>query len=177
MANNLTTSADADINFTVTLLKEGAFEQVISSGEDIVPGCRFHFDPNGAQDAHLVSPADAGLTIRVDVQHPGDWAALHFRAGGGDLSDKHVFGFACKSQAPLATTISPCLRSYTEDGFRDTFFAKTIVAYDSPSTHIDILDFSLLPDLPMMASQREFILFFQLKSFELTLHDLRFFVV
>jgi len=177
MAHNLSTSADAEFNFMVSQLRDGSFDQPIASGDALIPGCFFQVDPAGQQEMHLTSGAGEGLKIRTRVQHPGDWMALHLRLEGLDLSDKQVLGFLCKSQSPQAMTYRACLRSGTETGFHDCFFTKTLVAYDQPSSHLDVLDLSTRPDVPLPATWREFIFFFKPSSFDLELQDLRFFIV
>jgi len=148
----------------------------ITSAQEIMPGAVFHFDPDGAQKAHLTCSKDRGAQISVDVETPGKWLGLHFSLGDLDLSEQRVIGVYLESDAPSATTYRACIRSGRATGFSDCFFKQEVVTYSVSSAHGDLLVVENQPKLPAKATWRELVLFFRCESFHIGLQDVRVFV-
>jgi len=178
MTNNIQLGPDAEANQLIRILKSQNPTGEIPCEAPIAPGIRFSFDPNAAFQGHLRDDPDAVLSFKIDRIEGSGWLALHIALGSVDLSGHSVIGFVCKSDAASAVAIKTCLRSGGEAGFTDCFFDKHIVAYGETSTHLDVIDISQNPDLPLQAPWRDFVMFFPHdKPIDLTLRDLRFFIV
>ena len=178
MTNNIQLGPDAEANQLIRILKAQNPGGDIPCETPIAPGVRLSFDPAARFRGHLRPEVEGVLSFRVEQIEGSGWFALHVMLGGVDLSDFSVIGFVCKSDAPSALALKTCIRSGNEAGFIDCFFDKHVVAYGETSTHLDVIDLSRNPDLPRQAPWRDFVMFFPNdKPIDLTLRDLRFFIV
>lgn len=149
-----------------------------ASGQEIAPKIRIWYDDEeGEQNVTCQKAEETALVITAQVHRPGRWLGLHFALGRWDFSGSNVFGVYAQSQAARALSWRTCLRSGRPDGdgFVDHFGPKYGVSYAAPSAHMDLLDLDGLADFPVQAPWREFIIFFNVESFEVTLKDLRLF--
>ncbi len=178
MPHSLDLGPEAGVNATLAMLRllERSADP-IAAGEDLVPGIFLDFDPQGGIEAEVQSAPDTLLSARFTVQKDAGWLALHIALGDIDLSQQMMFGFVCKSQAPQSTTLRPCLRNGTAEGFSDIFFRKTLISYGEPSLHLDALMIDEHADLKMAAPWRELVLFFRPETGAFDLQDLRVFMI
>lgn len=176
MTDNLDFGPDAQVNHAIAMLRGGAQTARIVDGLRLSPDVFLAVDPQGRIEGTSVTGGGSVLRLSYRVAERPRWLALHLGLGGLDLADHAVLGLVCKSCAPLATTIHPCLRSGGEGGFVDAPLPKHVVAHSDISTHVDLLR---LDDarVPGQAPWRELILFFQTSSAEIDIRDLRVFIV
>ena len=142
-------------------------------------------------DAFLSLDPEAGITGRF-ASRPGQiieiqmqpafgvqprWQGLHLPLGAVDLTDAAAFGLIARSVAPLSMTTRICLRSGVKANIVDVFLPRLMVSYDQPSLHHDLIEPTAMPDLPQQADWRDLILFFRPGPVNLTLLDLRLFLV
>lgn len=180
MANNILLGPDAQVRFSLQMLRAHEGQGPIQGGTtSIRDGIFVSCDP----EAGIKGGFEATKTnmVSIDIQ-PSEqslprWLALHVAMGQVDLSNAAVIGVVARSKAPSSITTRVCLRSGRSGQFVDTFFPKTMVSFAAPSTHLDLLDISALPDLPRQAAWRDLILFFRPGEVDLDLLDLRLFVV
>jgi len=177
MEHNLDLGPDAQANHALALLRGLSFAGPIEPDGMLVPGIWFAFDPEAEMGGEVESTPGMLLRARFRVVVPGRWMALHVALGDIDLTNLHVLGFVCKSDAPEPVTFRASLRSATDSGFVDCFFPKRVVAFGETSTHVDLLQIGRSEPLPIRAPWREMILFFDRKDFEITFRDLRLFIV
>lgn len=176
--HNLDLSPDAGANHLLALMRQMDMQGDLTSGLPILQGLFFSLDPDSATTGTYTSAPGLLLDMDFIVEHPGRWMALHVALGAADLTGRQVLGVVCKSTSPQATTFRVCLRSGQEaGGFVDHFLRKTVVAYASPSLHLDALQPEADPTLPLTAPWRELVLFFRPETSRITLHDLRIFIV
>ena len=117
------------------------------------------------------------LSFRLGVDTPGRWLSLNMSAGSADFSGCKILGFACKLDAPATTTFRVCLRSGGEEGHRDAFFPKTVVAYPKTALHLDVIEIEENPDIRTKAPWRELVMFFPRETAEIHLRDFRLIVI
>lgn len=185
MEHNLDFGPEAQANHALAALRGLSGGGPIEADRMPVPGVWFALDPESEMGGSYETQPGMLLTARVRVVVPGRWLALHVALGAVDLAGRHVVGFVCRSEAPEPVTWRASLRSGTDadpeasagGGFVDCFFPKRLVAFGEPSTHIDLLQVGRSEPLPLQAAWRELILFFERKDFEITLRDLRLFIV
>lgn len=147
----------------------------LASGVEFAPGIAFHADPGLGLSGRYTSPAGRLLELSARMSGPGDWAALHIALDLPDLTGRGWIGFACRTAAPRAVMLRPCLRSGRETGFADRFFPKHILSGPEARGHLDAFDLAETPDLPRAAPWRELVLFCPRADFDWHLHDLRVF--
>ncbi len=148
----------------------------VTSGQEIAPNVRIWFDTElGEQSVVCQAERGGGLVIKTHVERPGRWLGLHVSLGECDLSNVGILGYFARSHSVRALSWRACLRSHGPDGFSDHFFSKHGVSYAAPDAFNDVMEIERQSRLPLRTSYREFILFFHVESFELTLRDLRLF--
>lgn len=176
MADNLLLGPEAQVNHLTSLLRVTPGTGVLAEGARLAPGAFLSVDPEGQLTGQFKTGAGTVLDLSYEVQKPPRWLALHLELGALPLLDKAVFGIVCKSRAPQAATFRLCLRSAVQGGFVDAFFDKHVVAYADQSTHVDLLRLGARNDVPAEAPWRDLILFFQTRSAQIHLNDLRVFI-
>ena len=150
----------------------------LSSDLRFARGFKLHADPALELAGDYRSPR--GRLLDFDARtgpNPGGWVGLHLALRVDDLSGMGVVGFAARMAAPEALVVRACLRSGTDAGFTDCFFDKHMLFRAEEAGHVDALQISERPDLPMRAPWREVILFLPTRAFKLSLIDMRVFVV
>lgn len=179
MTDNLEISADAAANHTLHALRQGGAEGKIDFRTEIRPGLLLVADPAFSQvTGKYRSPKGRILELDVKTEGAGAWIGLHLALPVSNLADKGVVGFASRIAAPELMIMRACLRSGTGTGFSDAFFDKHILAQPNEATHLDALPIHRQTGLlPMFAPWRELIFFLPTHSFQLSLIDLRVFVV
>lgn len=177
MTHNLLLGPDAQINHTIGLLRSAPADGRLADGLRLAPGAFMGIDPEGEVNGRCTTGGESLLQLNYTTGKAPHWLALHLAVGGVDLGRAAVFGVACKSRAPEATTFRLCLRSATANGFVDAFLPKHVVAFAQPSTHVDLLKLEGHENVPAQADWRELILFFQPHSAVYELLDLRVFIV
>ena len=136
-----------------------------------------HADPALGVSGRWRSPPGRLLELDVRTRAPGRWLALHMKLDADDLSQARWLGFACRHAGEGELMIRPCLRSGTEKGFVDSFFAKHILATPEPFNHVDALFLPATRSIPTFAPWRELVLFLPRESLRWHVHDLRPFLV
>ena len=175
--DNLMLGPDAQVNHALALLRGLTAEGAVVSGTPLVPGIWFDLDPEGRAEGRYRSRPGELISARLDVGVPGRWLALHLDLGTTRLDTEAVLGFVCRSSASQTITARACLRTGSADGFTDRFFGKRIVSFDRPSTHLDALPLGGDEGSAKDETWRQLVLFFEVRSFDLTLQDLRVFLV
>lgn len=137
----------------------------------------FVIDPEGQIKGNFETGNGNVLKLSYRIIRPVRWVGLHIAAGNFDLQGRSIAGLICKSHADHAVTSRACIRSGYEGGFTDIFLPKHIVSYAEPSTHIDLLQVEKETDLPKKADWRELVIFLPVADTNITISELKFFVV
>lgn len=178
MVNSITLGADGQANHTLSVMRSKTTKGALHSNVEFLPGFKLNADPALELTGEYRSPA--GRLLEFDAQtgpNPGGWVGLHLEVPVDDLSHLGVIGFAARIAAPEILVVRACLRSGTEDGFQDCFFDKHLLFRPEEASHVDAIPTGQRMDLPQRAGWRELILFLPTRSFQLSLIDLRVFVV
>lgn len=141
-----------------------------------VPGLRLRPDPEAGFTATWESPRGRILSLQGAPARPGRWLGLHLEMPAAtDLTGIAWFGFALRAAAGRPMALRACLRSGREGGgFTDIFLARHALVLPAAGDHHDMLAPDRVPDLPLRAPWREFILFLPpAEPVDLGLHDLR----
>lgn len=175
--DNLMLGPDAQANHTLALLRGMALEGDMVSGEELVPGLWFDIDPAAEAEGQYSSREGELISARFNVPKPGQWLGLHVNLGTARLSSRSLVGLVCRSTAPEPVTARICLRTGVGDGFTDRFFTKRMISFDKPSMHLDALQLTGAEGGALEETWRQIIIFFDVRSFEMTIEDLRLFLV
>jgi hypothetical protein len=177
MAHNIQLGPDAEVNHAVAVLRAAQATGEVTSEAHLVPGVYFALDPERPTAGTMATEEGDALSVRFEIEGKARWLGLHLPLGPIDLSEHHVLGVVCRSQAPQAITTRIAIRSGDGAGFSDCFLPKRMVSFGEDSTHLDVLLLEKAANLPAVAPWRELILFLPTASFEITVRDLRVFVV
>lgn len=177
MQHNLDLGPDAPANTNLAILRGLTLSGQIGVDAIDAPGLSFAIDPESITGGSFSSEPGMLLQAKFEVEKPGRWMALHLQLGPAALTDAQIAGFVLKSDAPETITFRACLRSGIEGGFVDCFFPKRVISFADTSVHVDVLKLGENEPLPATAPWRELILFFERKSQEVVLRDLRVFIV
>lgn len=177
MADNLLLGPDAQVNHTIDLLRTIEKTETLGDGVRLAPHAFVALDGQGQVEGSVSTAAGNVLRLQYQVRQKPRWLALHLGLGGIDLTGRTVLGLVCKTQAPVAATFQPCLRSGRPEGFVDAHLPKHVVAYAEASTHVDLLRLEGSPQVPLQAPWRDLVLFFQTTSARIDIQDLRVFIV
>ncbi|MFN3526082.1 MAG: hypothetical protein ACK4YU_08315 [Paracoccus sp. (in: a-proteobacteria)] len=180
MTNNILTGPDAQARFVLQMLRTQDSKGTIGPGDNpLSEGSFLSIDPEaGVTGRYQSTPGEVvSLTMQPATGKKPRWQGYHIPLGPFDMSEAGVFGVVARSIAPASVTTRICLRSGRDGQFTDSFLPKTMVSFSQASTHLDVLDLSNAPDVPRRAQWRELILFFRPGPVELTLQDLRLFLV
>ncbi|MFN3276363.1 MAG: hypothetical protein ACK41U_17030 [Paracoccus sp. (in: a-proteobacteria)] len=180
MTNNILTGPDAQARFVLQTLRAQDNSGTIGPGDNPLGESAFlSLDPEAAVKGQFQSvPGEIiSLSMRPATGQTPRWQGYHIPLGPFDMSDAGVFGVVARSTAPASITTRICLRSGRDGQFTDKFLPKTMVSFSQSSTHLDLLDLSTVPDVPRQADWRDLILFFRPGPVEITLQDLRLFLV
>lgn len=178
MSHSLDLSPEAEVNSRLAQLRGLVRAKAPQANDEpLVPGIYFNADPESRLKIETELSAGQLLQAEFTAQTPARWLGLHIQLGDLALNDKLIFGVALRSQAPKSHPFTLCLRSAQPEGFRDTFFRKTAIAYGESSLHLDALMLAEHPYLSEPSAWRELILFFQPESGQIDLQDLRVFTL
>ena len=177
MANNLEISPDGQMAFSLASLRGLEYSGPAQNGQHLVPGVFFSIDPESSNTVAVESHPGELMKFRLQVDQPGRWLSLNMGVGSADFSDCKIVGFACKMDAPVTTAFRVCLRSGGEDGHRDAFFPKTVVAYPKTALHLDVMEIEANPDIRVKAPWRELVIFFPRENCEINMRDFRLIVI
>lgn len=177
MVDSIALGADGQANHTLSLLRASDAQGPLSADTKLVPGLWLNADPALGLGGSFSSPAGRLLEISATTANPGNWIGLHATLPVDDLSGVGVIGFAARIAAPDTHIVRACIRSGTENGFEDCFFDKHLLFRPEEASHLDAIAVGRRLDLPDRAPWRELILFLPTQSFDLSLIDLRVFVV
>ena len=170
--------ADGPANRTLAAMRAKTSEGALASGVTFSRGLRLHADPALELTGQYRSPPGQLLDLEARTgPDPGDWLALHLALRLDDLSAMGVVGFATRMAAPETLVVRACVRSGTDTGFTDCFFDKHLLVHAHETSHVDALHVGKRADLPLRAPWRDVILFLPTRAFQLSLIDMRVFVV
>lgn len=178
MVDNIAPGADGQANHTLSVLRGGTFEGPLASDVSFLPGLKLNADPALELSGTYHSPA--GRLLEFDAKtgpNPGGWVGLHLDVPAEDLRNAGVIGFAARFAAPEIMVARVCLRSGIENGFEDCFFDKHLLLRSEEASHVDALPVHHREALPERAPWRELVIFLPNRAFQLSLIDLRVFIV
>jgi len=179
MADSLRIGPDAQINEKRSSLRNSV-EQSGDIGDDatqIAAGIKVLADPALKMGGSWSSPEGRLVELSLRPEAEGEWLALHIDLPTRDLAPFGMLGIAARVAAKEMRLMRACLRSGTESGFVDCFFDKHLMAQVSPRLHLDVIAFSPRDDLPLWAPWREVVLFLPTEASDLSLIDLRVFIL
>lgn len=178
MTDNIALGGDGHANHALAVLRSETREGELGHHVSLVPGVDFNADPALEPSGRFTSPA--GRVVELDFKagpNPGGWVGLHVKVPAEDLRNAGAFGFAARLSAPDVQVARACLRSGTPDGFQDCFFDKHLLFRPDEASHVDALPIHHRDLLPIQAPWRELVFFLPTRSFQLSVIDLRLFVV
>lgn len=166
----------AGANDNIKRLQEKSVNDRCNTPQLLSRGIRLDLDMENRRELEVSSPQGTLLRLKAAAQPTCRWTALHIVLGQLNLTDADYVGVVVKSQSHSGSTISRiCLRSGTENKFRDCFFSKHLVSTAAPGTHVDILDLRGAKNLPLTSEWRDLVVFFSERDIDLTLTKIRFF--
>ena len=177
MTDSIALGPDGQVNHALAILRQETREGNLEQDMMFLPGIEWHVDPALELRGHYASLEGRILEIDSQPQAQGGWNALHLSLPAGDLRPYGVCGFALRGSSPEFQVVRACLRSGVESGFEDCFFDKHILVRPEESSHVDALPALSQSRLPLEAPWRELILFFPVVPFQMSLIDLRVFLV
>lgn len=177
MMDNIALGGDAQANHALALLREEERDGALAEHVHFLPGVELRADPALGLQGEYRAPRGVVLDLKLRPTGQGDWCALHLALPAQDLRGKGVIGFALRGAAPEMRVLRACIRSGTKKGFVDCFFDKHILLRPEDSSHVDAFGVGQRADLPMQAPWRELILFLPPLACDLSLTDLRLFLV
>lgn len=167
-----------DVNKRIAALREKEITQSVKPDEALHKGIVFHQDGEHPRNTEVTSPKGDLLRLKASENLKSRWTVMHFHLGKLDLSKMDVAGVVIRSRSHgLATVSKICLRSGNGDTFSDYYFPKHLVSSAAEGSHLDALDLSKIDDIPRTAQWRDLVIFFSDRDVDVTLHNLRFFVV
>jgi len=177
MADSIALGPDGQINHALAVLRGEIREGELADHVHFLPGIDLHADPEMriAGRYNLTEGRLFDLEVRPGGQ--GSWCALHLSFPAPDMNGFGALGFALRGAAPEMQILRACIRSGVKRGFVDCFFDKHILMCPEESSHVDALPVQHRHNLPLQAPWREMILFLPAKAFDLSLIDLRVFLV
>ena len=170
-------SPDTELAASIAALRDLDYAGPALNGQHLVPGLFFSLDPAVANTVDVQSRPGELMDFRLKVDRPGAWLTLNMGVGSASFAACKIVGFACRLEAAAPATFRVCLRSGEAAGFRDVFFAKTVVAGPQTAVHLDVLEIATNPDILPDAVWRELVLFFPPHSCEINLRDFRLIVI
>jgi len=177
MTDSIALGVDGQVNHTLAVLRQQTREGALEEQVEFLPGVALLADPALQLGGQYRSLEGRLLELEARPGGEGAWCALHIQMPVHDLRPFGALGFALRSSAPEMQVLRVCLRSGTDDGFVDCLMPKHILVRPEESSHVDALAVTGYPNLPADAPWRELILFLPPKRFDLSLIDLRVFLV
>lgn len=177
MTDNIALGADGQLNHALAVLRSSTREGELADHVHFLPGLDLRADAALGLAGQYRSTEGRCLDLEARPTGQGSWCALHLGLPARDLQGFGVLGFALRGAAPQMQLIRACLRSGTKAGFTDCFFDKHVLLHPEESSHVDALAIRHHKRLPQEAPWRELILFLPTRAFDLSLIDLRVFLV
>lgn len=177
MTDSIALGPDGQLNHALAVLRQETREGELGSDVEFLPGIKWHADSALELKGRYSSPEGRLLDLDSRPTAHGAWNALHLSLPARDLRPYGALGFALRSASPEIQVVRACIRSGIEGGFEDCFFDKHILVRAEESSHVDVLPTHQQPRLPLEAPWRELILFFPKEPFQMSLIDLRVFLV
>ena len=177
MTDSIALGPDGHTNHVLSLMRNAKSEGELKADMAIIPGFELHVDPALQMQGVYRSPEGRILELDATMAEPGGWTGLHLLLPASSLQRFGVLGFACRTSAPELLMLRACIRSGHAEGFTDCFFDKHILVRPEAATHVDALSVHHQESLPAEAPWREIVFFLPTESFQLSLIDLRVFLV
>ena len=176
-SEDLAIGSSGQVNRTLNILRTDTQSGALGDVLEFLPGLALHTDPQMNIHGSYASPIGRLLEIKASMDAPGEWCALHISLPVSDLTHYGIVGFSARFSAGSTDVIRACLRSGTGDNFQDRFFDKHLLLRPEEASHLDALFVHHIDGVPIKSDWRELILFLPVQNFELSLIDLRVFVV
>jgi len=177
MTDSIALGPDGQLNHALAVLRQESREGELGTDVAFLPSIKWHADPALELKGRYSSPEGRLLELDSQPAGRGGWNALHLSFPARNLRPYGALGFALRSSSPEIQVVRACIRSGVEGGFEDCFFSKHILVRAEESSHIDALPTHQQPRLPLEAPWRELVLFFPTDPFQMSLIDLRVFLV
>lgn len=178
MIKNLIPSADGQTNYALAVLRGRKAGGPLRPEIRLVPGITFQADERLALEGTFSSPAGRILELDVTKADPsGAWCTLSLDLPLRELGEVENIGFIARILAADLHLVSVCLRSEHEGGFVDCFFEKRLLFCEQEATHMDVLSPQLRAEVPKTAKWRQLVFFLPTETMQLSVHDLRVFVL
>ena len=177
MTDSIALGPDGQVNHAIAILRRQQAEGALAEHVHFLHGVDLRSDPALQLEGQYRSPEGSVLELEMRPSGQGDWCALHLVFPAQNLQGYGVLGFALRGAAQEMRVLRACLRSGTDAGFVDCFFDKHILLRPQESSHLDAFSVEHRGDLPMEAPWRELILFLPPRACDLSLTDLRLFLV
>lgn len=177
MTDNLALGPDAQANHALSLLRDSALDVPLENETPLAPGINLFADPALQISGRVRSPQGRLLEIDATMGAPGGWFGLHIGLGAPDLTHRGIVGIASRGTSAQMQVLRAALRSGESDGFVDCFFDKHILTSPEGASHLDAIPLAERDTVPAKAPWRELVLFLPTQSFQLSLQDLRLFIV
>lgn len=180
MQDNFFLGPDADVRFALSAMRaHEATGKILAENTVILNGITLSFGPGGQLRGNYSSGRDNILSLNLTCRSRSlpHWQCLKVPLGAMNLTGAAAIGIIARSFAPHSTVSRFTLRSGRDGDFVDQNFGKAMVSFAAPSTHLDLIEITKEPNLPLEAQWRDLILFFRPGPLEIEILDLRFFVV
>lgn len=180
MISNIFLGPDADVRFALSRLRAHETTGRITHNEvNIVPGITLSHGPGGKiKGSYSSGPNNMiALSMTSKTATSPEWQCLTVSMGPMDLTGAAVIGVAARTSSPQSTLSRVILRSGRGNDYIDISFIKAIASFSEPSTHIDVIEISNFPNLPLQSEWRDMIIFFRPGPLEIDIIDFRFFVM
>lgn len=177
MTTQLYLPPDGPMIFTLAALRALEFGGPAVNGQHLVPGVFFAFDAPGADVLRVDSRPGSLIGLRIGDHAPGRWLTLHVVMGAANFTDCKIVGFACRMRAEAQATVRVCVRSGGEAGHSDVQIGGPIITGPQGSVHLEVFNLDDNPTMPLVASWRELVMFFQTDTPAITLEDFRLIVI
>ena len=175
--DNQALAPDRQANQTLAALRASRDSGPLTGETVFLPGLTLHADPTLRISGSYTSPTGRLLDITAHMAGDGNWCGLHIALPANDLTQYAMVGFAARFSAGHTQVARACLRSGVEDGFVDHFFDKHLLLRPQEASHLDALSVHHSQNVPLQAPWREVIVFLPTQDFQVSLIDLRIFVV
>lgn len=180
MQDNLLLGPDADVRFALSALRAHEAAGAVSAEKTVIlNGITLSYGAGGPLRGNYRSGRDNMLSLNLTCRSRSfpQWQCLTVPLGAMDLAGTAAIGIIARTSAPQSTLSRFTLRSGRDGDFVDQPFGKALASFAAPSTHLDLLEISKAPNLPLQAQWRDLILFFRPGPLEIEILDLRFFAV
>lgn len=162
----------------VSTLRQEEFDRPATSDEHIVPGCYFNWDSEqGNLTIDMTSKPGELFHLKTKVRQAPRWFSLNLSLGEAAFAPGDVLGIVVEGRSTNALELIPFIRSAAGGELTDTLFEEHIKI--SAGHMVCTALHTVLPENGVASLKGYHTLVFRLpgQDFELTLEDLRFFVI